>query len=347
MKCCEEDDKVLEAKFPVNLQSHIQYGDNVSAFIVLLNNLGVSCDRIEELFDNAYNISLCQSTIINKINKCSKLIEPTLNEIKERLSKSKFIHCDESGVRVEGLTMWTHSASTDLYTYLTCSAKRGYDGIVDNGVLVSMVGGCAIHDCWAPYWKFHNVEHAICLQHILRELKWVNQCAPNQKWDVKFRDFLLKVKKAKEKLIAEDKNSFDKEALAKIKDEFDKIIKLGEEENPLPEQTEIKRGRKPKGEIRALVDRLKRYKTETLKFAEDFSIPFTNNTAEQSVRNVKVKIKNAGCFRSKEGADNYLKIRSFLDTAKKQGKNLMESLLQVFRGNSNYILVPTSKKQAE
>ena len=50
-----------------------------------------------------------------------------------------------------------------------------------NGVL-PVYKGTAVHDCWGPYWGFQDVIHAVCLAHILRELKWVIEFIPEHTW---------------------------------------------------------------------------------------------------------------------------------------------------------------------
>ena len=55
---------------------------------------------------------------------------------------------------------------------------------------------------------------------------------------------------------------------------------VGVIENPPPLKAEIKRGRKKKGKVLALIERLAQLKDSMLLFARNFEVPFTNNAAE-------------------------------------------------------------------
>ena len=48
---------------------------------------------------------------------------------------------------------------------------------------------------------------------------------------------------------------------------------------------------------------------------------------------MKIKTKVSGCFRTETGAKNYLKIMSYVGTAKKQGINPFEAIKQAVTGN--------------
>lgn len=108
---------------------------------------------------------------------------------------------------------------------------------------------------------------------------------------------------------------------------------VGVIENPPPLQTEIKRGRKKKGKVLALIERLAQLKDSMLLFARNFQVPFTNNATERTIRNLKSKSKVAGNFRSDDGARWYLKIRSYIDSARKHGINAFEAVKLAFAGN--------------
>ena len=66
-------------------------------------------------------------------------------------------------------------------------------------------------------------------------------------------------------------------------------------------------------------------------------MPFDNIQAERDVRNVKTKTKVSGC-RSVKGAQDYLKIMSFISTGNKHGINAFYALTAAFSGNAKIIL---------
>ena len=65
-----------------------------------------------------------------------------------------------------------------------------------------------------------------------------------------------------------------------------------------------------------LINRLIKYCHNHLLFLRKSFVPFSNNRAESDLRGIKIKQKT-GKFRSVEGADNYLTIKSCILTYKK------------------------------
>lgn len=205
-----------------------------------------------------------------------------------------------------------------------------------NGVLPNFTG-VAVHDCWKAYWRYPEAKHAICGVHILRELAGVIENNPLQSWARNFRDMLNELDRLKKSYSECGRDSLDACYLDYYSLEYDRIIELGKRETPPPVKGQ-KRGRKKKGRVLALVDRLAGLKDSMLLFSRDFQVPFTNNAAEQSLRNLKTKMKFFGCFRSDEGASWYLKIRSFIDSARKHGINAFEAVKLAFAGSLAYCL---------
>jgi transposase len=93
-----------------------------------------------------------------------------------------------------------------------------------------------------------------------------------------------------------------------------------------------KRGRTKKSKSRNLLERLRDYEPETLRFMREPNVPFINNRGENDIRMTKVQQKISGCFRSMDGAKSSCRIRSFISTCQKNAFNPAEALRLLFDG---------------
>lgn len=329
---CPMHGVIQKGQFPDSVKAAIQYGENLQALAVAMNTVGaVSVNRTHEILSSVFDISISTGTISNMVGRCAEGLTDTVEEIRERMAESEISHCDETGTRVDGKTIWVHNASNREYTHLSIHEKRGTEGMEAGGVL-PWFSGVVVHDCWAPYWKYADITHAVCCAHLLRELVGVIENHPKQRWAVAFKKLLMEMKAAKEKAVKRGKEKMSGYYMNKFNLMYDKIIKVGYKENPIFGTRERKRGRKKKGKVRSLIERLDRYKESVCLFIKNFTVPFDNNMAERDIRMIKTKTKVSGCFRSMEGAKDYLKIMSYVGTVKKQKKNPYEAIRQAILG---------------
>jgi transposase len=101
--------------------------------------------------------------------------------------------------------------------------------------------------------------------------------------------------------------------------------------DPIPPPEPGKKLKKSKPQL--IAERLQNRKAEYLMFFTDFNVPFDNNQAERDFRMFKVKQKVSGCFRTKNGADDFATIMSFLDTARKRGLSAFSAIRDALLGN--------------
>ena len=62
-------------------------------------------------------------------------------------------------------------------------------------------------------------------------------------------------------------------------------------------------------------------------------VPFTNNGAEQNVRMAKIRQKISGTMRTLTGAQNFAKLRSYIQTTAKHGHPMLTALTQLTSRN--------------
>ena len=127
--------------------------------------------------------------------------------------------------------------------------------------------------------------------------------------------------------------------IADFRTRYAEILAAGEAVNPLAPKSG-KRGRTRQSKAANLLLRLRTCTDDVWRFATDHNISFTNNLAEQAVRmpmargHVEVKQKISGGFRTKNGADTFCTIRSYLATMHKQRANLFHALILTFQGQT-------------
>jgi transposase len=124
---------------------------------------------------------------------------------------------------------------------------------------------------------------------------------------------------------------------------YDEVVRRGLELNPERRHRRVEpgaaqarrvRGRVGQSEARKLATRLESRREEVLRFMTDFRVAFDNNQAERDLRMVKLQQKIGGCFRSREGARQFCRLRSVISTARKQGQGVLDSIERVLKGQS-------------
>ena len=328
---CPYTNKRIRGTFPSNVKSAIQYGDNLEAMVVALSTVGaVSACRIHEIFGGVFNIPLSTGTIINMVHETAEGLGATYAELHQAAINMPVGHFDETGTRVDKHTKWVHVVSNESMTYLYLNDKRGRAAMDAQGVL-PFFRGIMVHDCLSAYWKYGSA-HALCCAHLLRELLGIIENHPKQTWAAKFHRLLLDMKKAKDEALRNHRYRLDAKVLNAFSRRYGQILRCAYKENPLPPEIAKHRGRRKRGKVLALIDRLKKHKASVCLFAVNFDVPFDNNQAERDLRMVKVKTKVSGCFRSDEGARDFLRIMSYVGTAKKQGVNAFKAIHKALLG---------------
>lgn len=305
-KCCKRKNI---AKFPKHVKAPVQYGQNLQAFVVYLSHQFVAKDRLSKTFADLFGIPLSDTTIMNIEKNCAKNLVSFHNHVYEYLKKALLKHLDETGFRVMGKLYWLHVLSNIIATYYCVNKKRGF--------LHEGVEGITIHDHWKSYFKMVGVEHGLCNAHHLRELKGLHQFE-NESWAKKMMQLLL--------LMSRLENPSDA-IKARCENLYDSCVQEGLEFHE--SQDPLSKRKKRKGYNLAI--RLRDYKNETLRFFRDAKTPFTNNQAEQDVRNMKTKQKVSGGFRTDDGAKDFAIVRSYISTMGKLGVNLFDALIDAVR----------------
>jgi transposase len=81
--------------------------------------------------------------------------------------------------------------------------------------------------------------------------------------------------------------------------------------------------------VQAFINRLIKNRQSVLTFLYYENVPSDNNSSEQAIRNIKVKAKVSGQFRSDKGANRFAILRSVIDTTIKNNQSVFHALVAI------------------
>lgn len=328
IKMCPSCGKIVQHDFPVDVPNTISFGQNLKSEILYDREIMLNpAEKIVDKLDTMHNLKISPATVLSIVNKAGKSLNEFNDSVKDELKKSKVIHCDETGFRVNGKRQWLHSVSTPYLTVYQSHEKRGAEAMMDNGIL-PQYSGAVMSDYWNGYSKFTNCEHTYCKAHIIRELRGIYEANQNQEWAKKLEELFEKMY---EYSVIQKGTSPKK--IATFERKYDSLVAEGLKRNP-PGTHKSVRGKPKNSKAHNLLQRLKTTKDQVLLFLHDPDMPYTNNLAERDIRVMKVQQKISGTFRSVQGAESFCNIRGYISTIRKNKGNVMEALKELVIGNT-------------
>lgn len=330
-KVCPQCGRKVSGNLPEEVKPNpAQYGSRILTFALYLRFVQfIPYRRLSELFQAVFGVPLAKGTVEWHERQLFSNLEPFEEMTRQFLRKSRVLHADETGFRAEGKLHWAHVAASEKATLMGIFTKRGKEGIDSLGV-VNNYAGVLVHDCWKSYFNpEYSCEHALCGAHLLRELRASFE-NDSHMWAKEMFELLLEMNEAKH---SSKDGHLAPEEVAAYRHRYRAVLSSGESELPPPEI------RKPGGRGRAkntksanLHRRMAEYEKEILLFIERSEVPFTNNLAEQAIRMFRLFEKISGCTRTLEGAQRFVRVRSFVDTVRKQGGNIFKLLKDALKG---------------
>ena len=316
------------ASFPEGVTRPVQYGIGVKVNAVYMSQYQlIPYNRIEDHFLDQVGIPVSGGSIYNFNQEAYERLDCFDQWVRKQLAASPLLHVDETGINIGGKGHWLHNTSNAEFSFFYAHSKRGGEALDEIGILPTYKG-ILCHDHWKPYYKYGGL-HALCNAHHLRELEraWEQD---KQQWAQKMIVLLKEINTATD----EAGGRLNIMASEHYRKRYRALIEEAEKECPAPDETKRKgiRGRVPRSKARNLLDRLRNFENDVLRFMDEENVPFSNNQAENDLRMTKVQQKISGCFRSFEGAKIFCRIRSYLTTCRKQGLTASEALRLLFEG---------------
>ena len=310
VKTCGHCQHQTKGQFPESVTAPIQYGENVSALIAYLSVYQyLPYNRIKKLINDLFQLPISEGTIDNIIKKMTGRALPMYQEIQRRIEAGDLVGADETGTKINTAKGWFHVWQNSRLTFIVPSLNRGYATVEEN-FQDGFQDAVYVSDCWSSQLKVPALKHQLCFAHLLRELKNFEDTFSCE-WSLKVKKLFQRAIKLKNEMAQQDF--------------LDPPIAVGEIESELDELLEVNAEKFHKKQ-KAFIKRLMKNRQSIFVFLYHQQAPYDNNGSERAIRNVKVKNKISGCFRSFHGAFSFAVLRSVIDTAIKNTGDVFEAI---------------------
>lgn len=302
--------KTSNGVFPADVKAPISYGLNTEALIAYMySRQYIPSERMRELLRDVYGLPISEGSIFNILARVARKSGQAYEAIRKKIVGERVVGADETGIRIDGKMNWGWTWQSRKATYITVSPNRGPQTITDN-FATGLPQSILVHDCWKPHFKSGADGHQLCIAHLLRELKYFEQRFSHP-WAESFGELLLDGLKLKKELKRIDFFYPNKDR-EKLEQRLQKLL-----------IEELPPGMK---DVETFQNRMWRYKDYLFTFLHHPDVPPDNNGSERAIRNIKVKQKISGQFKTSFGANCFAVLRSITDTCLKNNQNVLNAL---------------------
>ena len=297
-----------KTSFPPGVRSRLSYGKGVESLVANLSSRQyIPYGRLAEFINDFWGLSISEGTIGNILVRFADKAQKVYEHIHRQIPDAEVVGSDETGVKVNGKKGWYHVYQNPEWTFIGYHASRGskaQEEFFPQGLPKSTL----VSDCWASQLSTPARQHQACLSHILRELKAIGEAHPTQQWSGQLKALL-------QQALELAKTPHELHQVQDIEKKFARLLAKDQSQAP--------------GKTPALWKRMNKHKDKIFTFLHNDKVPGDNNGSEQAIRNVKVKQKVSGQFKTEKGATQYALNRSIIDTLIKQGKNVNRGLKEI------------------
>ena len=279
--------------------------------------LGTTLSHLIQVFGAHFHFPLTPGGLIQMWLRLSQILYPWYLQICQEARASAYLHADETGWRVGGVTHWLWCFCNHRLTCYLIHRCRGSPVLA--GLFGELFSGILISDFWSAYDKLETAARQVCFVHLFRELEKVAKANQNPEW-LAFQKKLARFLRDSLRL---DKN----DSLCEI-DRTTRLLRLHQRLDDLLAAPYLD------PDCKRLVARLHKHREHILTFLEA-GIPADNNHGEREIRPAVIIRKNSYGNKSDQGADVQAVMMSIYRTLKLRGHDPLETITAALK---HYVL---------
>jgi transposase len=302
----------------------------LAVYLVVFQHVPV--ERCRLLIADVAGALVSDGFVHSCLAKAASLLKDVVALIRALITASAVAGFDETTLRSgpAGEKKYVHGAFTERLSAFWLGT-RSLDSMEDAGILPDFAG-IVVSDRYQNYsstrWE-HVAGNQFCLAHLIRDFEDCAETYPGAVWPAQAQRALRGLIHAWHGAVEQGLPAIPADVLAPLEHEFRHAVLAGLSSVPRVPGPKTTVKQKPG---RELLEFCKNRQADVLRFTAETRIWPTNNLSERGVRPLKTQQKISGRLASNDVTQDRLDIRSYIDTARKNGQNAMDVLHQLMLG---------------
>jgi transposase len=302
----------------------------LAVYLVIFQHVPI--ERCQQLIADVCGAQVSAGFIHSCLARAAEAVAGVVKLIKTLITAAYVAGFDETTLRCgpAGTRKYVLGAFTERYS-LFFLGQRTLESFRGFGILPSF-SGVAVSDRYQNYfhpsWEHHAGNQA-CLAHLIRDYQDAAESWPDAIWPVQAQRALRGLIRAWHAARGAGPGEIPAAVRDPLISEFRHAVLAG--------LSDIPRILGPKNSTaqhpgRDLLEFCHDRERDVLRFCHDTAIWPTNNISERGVRPLKTQQKISGRLTSEDATQDRLDIRSYIDTARKHGQDVLAVLRSVMTG---------------
>jgi transposase len=298
----------------------VQLGPEALALGIKMNKgLGMPHADVAAVLQDGFQLRVNRSTICRAVDRVARRGEATWHALRDAARRSLVNGIDETGWNVAAQLRWLWVAVSEQVTFCDILPGRGFEQAVS--LLGTDYDAWLIHDGWRAYYKFLRASHQSCNSHLIRRCEDMAKVASPAA-----SRFPLRVKALLEEGLAL-RDRYKKQeislhglwtATGRLEVKLDHLLARSYHDSA----------------NRRLAKHLRCERPYIFTYLYCPGLDATNNAAERAIRALIGARKNWGGNRTQKGARAQAVLTSILQTAKQQGQNPFDVMVELLCGRN-------------
>lgn len=313
------------------LKTECGYGPTVQAFVLsLMNTVDTPINKVNMLLSGltAGQAAPCWGYIAKLQQRAYTALESFMSDLRVLLVTRSLVYWDDTVIMINKARGCLRFYGDEKIAFYAAHLHKDMESLDDDNILILLTPQTIVmHDHnkvnYNEKYSFRNIE---CNQHLERDLQKSADDTRHPEL-LELKELISETIRERKEKIAAGTEKFEDAYTAGFEQRLREILERAEKRNA--EDFNPYFGKFEKN----LIDRVRKYHDNYFLWVYDFSLPTTDNLSERALRCIKSHMKISGQFGTEKTAGYYARIKSYVETCRRNGINEMQALIRLCTGN--------------